>query len=72
MAGTHTGGIKARNKNLASDPDFYKKIGSQGGRKGAGDGVIKGFAANLELASRAGRIGGLKSRRNGTKNKQPA
>lgn len=33
MAGTKAGAIKARNANLASDPDFYKKIGSIGGSR---------------------------------------
>ena len=65
MAGTVAGGQKAREANLARDPDFYAKIGSKGGRK---TGVVKGFAANPELASRAGAIGGKKSKRGPTKN----
>ncbi|MFM9793327.1 KGG domain-containing protein [Streptomyces turgidiscabies] len=32
MAGTRSGGKKTAAKNLAKDPDFYKKIGSKGGR----------------------------------------
>ena len=32
MAGTKTGGLKAAQKNLARDPDFYAKIGRKGGK----------------------------------------
>lgn len=59
MAGTVEGGKRAAKANLARDPDFYKKIGALGGKKG----TTGGFAANRELASRAGRKGGLISRR---------
>lgn len=63
MPGTVAGGQKTRAKVLAADPDFYKKIGAIGGANGNAG----GFAANRELASKAGRIGGLKSRRGKTK-----
>ena len=59
MAGTKIGGIKARDKNLANDPDFYTKIGAKGGRNGN----TGGFAANPELARIAGKKGGEISRR---------
>lgn len=59
MAGTVEGGRKATAKNLANDPNFYKKIGRIGGRNG----TAGGFAANRELASGGGKIGGAKSRR---------
>ena len=59
MAGTLEGGLKARDKNLANDPDFYKKIGAKGGSNGN----TGGFAASPELARIAGRLGGLKSKR---------
>ena len=59
MAGTVAGGIKARDKNLANDPEFYKRIGSKGGHNS----TTGGFASSRELAVRAGRLGGLKSRR---------
>lgn len=62
MAGTTAGGIKTRDKNLAKDPDFYKKIGAVGGKKG----TTGGFYANRELARIAGARGGRKSKR--TKN----
>lgn len=64
MSGTKEGGRKARDKNIANDPDFYKRIGSIGGRNGNTGGF-----ADRELASRAGRIGGLKSRRRGPSKK---
>ena len=59
MSGTVSGGKKAAAKNLARDPDFYKKIGAKGGRNG----TTGGFAANRELARIAGAKGGRISRR---------
>lgn len=63
MAGTKEGGIKTREKNLARDPDFYKKIGSKGGKKTG----LKGFALNPALAKIAGKKGGKISRRGKSK-----
>lgn len=60
MSGNKIGGQKARDKNLANDPDFYKKIGSRGGKAFQPD---RGFARSHEHAAAAGRLGGLKSRR---------
>lgn len=59
MAGTKIGGKKAAAKNLANDPDFYRKIGRIGGQRG----TTGGFAANPELARIAGAKGGKISRR---------
>lgn len=59
MAGTMAGGLKAAAKNLANDPNFYKRIGAIGGKKG----TTGGFAANKELARIAGQKGGKISRR---------
>ena len=60
MAGTKLGGAKARETNYAKHGrDFYARIGSMGGKNGH----TGGFAANPELAKRAGAIGGRKSRR---------
>ena len=59
MSATRAGGLKARDKNLAKDPDFYKKIGALGGKKGH----TGGFYADRELARRAGAIGGRISKR---------
>lgn len=59
MAGTAEGGKKARDANLAKDPNFYKKIGAKGGRNSNNG----GFAANIELARIAGAKGGRISRR---------
>jgi uncharacterized protein len=59
MAGTKAGGLKARDRNLAKDPNFYAKIGAKGGQMGH----TGGFAANPELARIAGRKGGQVSRR---------
>ena len=62
MAGTKTGGEKAAEENKRRyGRDFYARIGSMGGSKTGTR--PKGFAANPELASRAGTIGGRKSRR---------
>lgn len=59
MSGTVSGGKKTAIKNLARDPDFYKKIGAIGGKRG----TTGGFYNNPELASRAGKIGGKISKR---------
>lgn len=64
MAGTREGGLKAAKKNLANDPNFYRRIGAIGGRNGK----TGGFAANPELARWAGAKGGRISRRTSKKN----
>ena len=65
MSGTKDGGRKAKETNLKKHgSDFYKRIGAKGGRNGH----TGGFAANCELASIAGRKGGVISSRKGVKN----
>lgn len=60
MAGTVHGGIAAAKKNKAlHGKDFYARIGAKGGKKGR----TGGFAANRELARKAGALGGSISRR---------
>jgi len=60
MAGNKAGGLAAAKTNKQKyGKDFYRKIGSKGG-KSSGTG---GFFANRELASIAGRKGGSTSRR---------
>ena len=61
MAGTPAGNAKtaATNRERYGD-DFYKKIGSKGGKV---TGVAKGFASNLDRAREAGRRGGRISKR---------
>lgn len=59
MANNREGGAKTRDKLLARDPDYYKKIGAIGGKNGH----TGGFAANPELAKIAGAKGGKKSKR---------
>lgn len=62
MAGTKEGGKKASITNKEKHgEDFYKRIGSMGGK--SGDHSKRGFASNPELAREAGRKGGKKSRR---------
>ena len=72
MAGTREGGLKARARNLARDPNWYKKIGAKGGSNGKGPGYKGGFASNevgedgltgRERAKLAGAVGGKRSRR---------
>lgn len=60
MSGTIQGGKTAAqtNKERYGD-DWYKRIGSIGGKKG----TTGGFAANRELAREAGKIGGQRSRK---------
>ena len=59
MAGTKAGGLKAKEKNLAKNPNFYKENGRLGGLKSRGG----GFAANPNLARIAGAKGGSTPRR---------
>ena len=75
MSGTVAGGLKAAQKNIASNPNFYSEIGGIGGRNGHSG----GFASNMlcdgscdlddifglehKKAQCAGYKGGLKSRR---------
>lgn len=60
MAGTVEGGLRAaRSNKRRHGKDFYKRIGSIGGKKSTNG----GFAANRKLASKAGKIGGRMSRR---------
>lgn len=69
MPGTIEGGRKAAKTNYERHgEDFYSRIGHRGGS--AFTTKLKGFAANPELAKRAGRIGGKKSRRGPSKNKK--
>ena len=65
MPGNKIGGRKAAKTNIERyGKDFYKRIGSIGGRNGHSG----GFAANHELAKIAGAKGGRISRRTGVKN----
>lgn len=66
MAGTKAGGKKAAASNKAKyGKNFYADIGRKGGKAGH----TGGFAADPELARRAGAIGGKKSKRGPAKNK---
>lgn len=65
MAGTKLGGKRAAATNKARyGADFYKRTGSLGGQI---KGVVKGFAANPELARIAGAKGGRISKRRAKK-----
>ena len=69
MAGTKEGGKHAAETNRKLyGKDFYARIGSRGGKAGH----TGGFAADPELARRAGAIGGRKSRRGPAKKKEEA
>ena len=60
MAGTKAGGKAAADTNKKKyGPDFYARIGAEGGKKGK----TGGFFANRELARAAGAKGGRISRR---------
>lgn len=62
MAGNTTGGLKAKEKNLAKNPNWYADIGRKGGQK---TGIKKGFALSGK-ASEAGKKGGQTSKRAAT------
>lgn len=67
MAGSKLGGLRAAKTNRERHgDDFYQNIGAKGGK--AETRTPKGFAADRDRASQAGRKGGLISRR--TKNGQ--
>lgn len=62
MAGTITGAKKATETiKKKYGADYYRQLGHKGGS--AITNKPRGFAANPELAKRAGRIGGKKSKR---------
>ena len=61
MSGCREGGLKAKQKILAKDKDFYRKIGRLGGSAETFE--PKGFACNRELARKAGAKGGRISKR---------
>ena len=68
MTGTRAGGIKARERNLAKDPDFYRRIGQKGGQNGhtggfASEKVGEDGLTGRQRAVLAGAIGGHISRR---------
>lgn len=60
MPGTRQGGLRAKVTLLKRNPNHFMDIGSLGGRVKS---PLKGFGSNRKLASTAGRIGGLKSKR---------
>lgn len=69
MSGTKKGGVAAAKTNkMRHGKDFYARIG----RKGGQNGTTGGFAADRDLARRAGAIGGKKSRRKAAKSKVAA
>lgn len=60
MPGSRIGGLKTASTLKAKyGDDFYKVIGARGGKASS----TGGFYANPSLAQKAGRLGGLKSRR---------
>ena len=60
MSGTKEGGLKGKKTIYAKHgKNFYKNIGRIGGLRC----VPKGFAMNPELAKKAGKIGGMISKR---------
>lgn len=68
MAGTKEGGLKAAESNTRRDPDFYRRIGAIGGKKGttggfASDKVGKDGLTGRQRARLVGREGGLISKR---------
>lgn len=63
MAGTREGGLKAKAKVLAKDPDFYAKIGRKGGRISKTGGFAYLAENDRERFIEMSRRGGRKSRR---------
>jgi hypothetical protein len=68
MSGNRTGGLKAAAKNLAKDPDFYRKAGSKGGSKSKTGGfastkIGEDGLTGYQRARVVGVLGGERSRR---------
>lgn len=64
MAGTVEGGKKAAAKNKANNPNFYRDIALKAQESWARNGrKPRGFAADPDLARRAGAVGGRISKR---------
>lgn len=70
MSGTRAGGLKARDKNLARNPNFFAEIGAKGGANGTTGGFAaytpckcKRFGGPHHKAQCAGMVGGTISRR---------
>ncbi len=63
MGGTTDGGKKTRDKLLAEDPDFYKKIRAKVKNPVAGKTATGSFTKGSERARIAGAKGGKKSKR---------
>lgn len=61
MSGNSIGAHKAKIINIANNPRHYNEAGVKGGTAYH---EVRGFQANRELASAAGRIGGYISRKN--------
>lgn len=60
MAGNKEGGIKARDANLARDPDFYKKMGEVGGKAKS---PTKGFGSwDRDKLAEMARLNGKKNK----------
>lgn len=68
MAGTRAGGLKAKAKNLANNPNFYSEIGAIGGKLSVGGGFASEVVGDDGLTGQqrakiAGAKGGRISRR---------
>lgn len=64
--GTKEGAKKAKQKLLEKDPDYFKRIGTIGGKNGKGLGYQGGFAHPNADPQTAGQKGGRVSRRGKT------
>lgn len=74
MSGNRIGGLKAAKKQLARNPNFFKEIGSIGGKNGNTGGFATRSECNCDLIDGphtkpmcAGKRGGTKSRRTSKK-----
>lgn len=68
MSGTKEGGLKAAARNLAADPNFYRKIGRLGGKASHGGGfaslsIGRDGKTGPQRAKLAGQKGGRAKRK---------
>ena len=70
MAGSRETGLKAKEKLLKQDPDYFRKLGKKGGAVSSTGGFATRTICNCDVIQEAhtkpqcrGRLGGTKSRR---------
>ena len=61
MTGNHAQGIKARDKNLAKNPNFYRDIGRMAHNRGGGFALMS-YEKLAEISAKGGRKSRLRKK----------